>query len=83
MKYKWLTAGLLGSAFAVLCCALPVLTVVSGVGLSLLSIIRGFWPLVLVALLFVLAGGIALKVYQSKSECCQPGSGDAASRDEL
>ncbi|MBU6469188.1 MAG: hypothetical protein KGQ68_00685 [Gammaproteobacteria bacterium] len=83
MKYKWLAAGLLGSAFAVFCCALPVLTMVSGVGLSLLSIIRGFWPLALIVLLTVLAGGIALKVYQSKSECCQPGSGDAASRDEL
>lgn len=83
MKYKWLTAGLLGSAFAVLCCALPALTVVSGVGLSLLSVIRGFWPLVLIVLLTALTGGIAFKVYRAKSECCQPGSGDAASGDEL
>lgn len=83
---KVVAVGLVGGALAVLCCALPALTLAGGlgVGLALLHGVGAHWPVVLAALLVGLGTIGALVGIRRKSKpgchqrgCCTP-TGDKA-----
>jgi hypothetical protein len=74
---KVVAVGLVGGVLAVLCCALPALTLAGGlgVGLALLHGVGAHWPVVLAALLVGLGtlGALAGIRRKSKSGCHQHG----------
>lgn len=77
MKNKWLTAGLFGGALAVLCCALPivaVLTATGGLGVLFLNGIGLHRPVMLTVLLSIVAvGSMVWAMRKSKKACAQAG----------
>lgn len=81
---KIVAAGLVGGVLAVLCCALPALTLAGalGVGVALLHGVGAHWPVVLAALLVGLGTLGALTGIRRKSKsgsnqsgCCTPTGG--------